>query len=296
MNFDKIPEEFITREKVVVTHDGPFQADDVFACAVLRRWLGPIKFVRTRNKKQIEEADIVVDVGGVYDPEIYRFDHHQNSYEGSKSSVGMVVDWIESIEAISSFIAAEIRSMLTDEIDDADTNGTKSAMSLLIWSMNPKWTDNNPNDFDRCFSYALQMAGNFLDSLLMQAYAKELASSVFDNMVKEQPGSIVVARQYLPDLAFEIAKRSPSAKFVVYEMKEKQWMAQCIPPLHDRTSQRVPYPEAIAGLRAEELEAVVGDLGSKLNPTAPFVHKGRFTGGAATREGAIALAEYVLSV
>ena len=32
---------------------------------------------RTRDPKLLEECDIVVDVGGVYDPEKQRYDHHQ---------------------------------------------------------------------------------------------------------------------------------------------------------------------------------------------------------------------------
>lgn len=32
---------------------------------------------RTRDQKLLDECDIVVDVGGVFDPERRRFDHHQ---------------------------------------------------------------------------------------------------------------------------------------------------------------------------------------------------------------------------
>ena len=43
------------------THDGKFHCDEVLACYMLR----------------IDECDIVVDVGGVYDPSTHRYDHHQ---------------------------------------------------------------------------------------------------------------------------------------------------------------------------------------------------------------------------
>jgi uncharacterized UPF0160 family protein len=33
--------------------------------------------VRTRDAAKLEECDIVVDVGGVYDPAKHRYDHHQ---------------------------------------------------------------------------------------------------------------------------------------------------------------------------------------------------------------------------
>ena len=33
--------------------------------------------VRTREASVLSECDIVVDVGGVYDPALHRYDHHQ---------------------------------------------------------------------------------------------------------------------------------------------------------------------------------------------------------------------------
>lgn len=35
----------------------------------------------------LDTCDIVVDVGGVYDPKIQRYDHHQRSFEHTLSSV-----------------------------------------------------------------------------------------------------------------------------------------------------------------------------------------------------------------
>lgn len=63
----------------LVTHDGTFHADDVFALAVLRRVFPHANFVRSREPEWIEAAKgrIVFDVGGAYDPELGLFDHHQ---------------------------------------------------------------------------------------------------------------------------------------------------------------------------------------------------------------------------
>lgn len=35
--------------------------------------------LRTRESSLLDECDIVVDVGGVYNPENHRYDHHQRS-------------------------------------------------------------------------------------------------------------------------------------------------------------------------------------------------------------------------
>lgn len=50
----------------VVTHNGSFHADDVFACATLYVLLnGRIRVTRTRETELIEKADVVFDVVGV---------------------------------------------------------------------------------------------------------------------------------------------------------------------------------------------------------------------------------------
>ena len=74
----------------VATHSGPFHADDVLAVALLRVFVDEEATVlRTRDLERIAQADVVVDVGGLYDPAARRFDHHQASYTGSFSSAGM---------------------------------------------------------------------------------------------------------------------------------------------------------------------------------------------------------------
>lgn len=65
--------------KVIGTHDGKFHCDEVLACAMLRL-LPEYKDAvvkRSRDPIVLEACDIVVDVGGVFDPQAHRYDHHQ---------------------------------------------------------------------------------------------------------------------------------------------------------------------------------------------------------------------------
>ena len=74
------------------THDGSFHSDEVTACAILLL-VGLIdrgKILRTREPKALEACEYVCDVGGIYDPKIKRFDHHQADYQGEMSSAGMI--------------------------------------------------------------------------------------------------------------------------------------------------------------------------------------------------------------
>ncbi len=68
---------------VLATHGGKFHCDEVFAYVVLKRALGlkapgvDHTLLRTRKAALIEAADIVWDVGGIFDAAGRRFDHHQ---------------------------------------------------------------------------------------------------------------------------------------------------------------------------------------------------------------------------
>jgi uncharacterized UPF0160 family protein len=90
---------FLKSKLTVVTHNGRFHTDDVFAVAVLELVFEKshnIEIIRTRDEKIIKTADIVVDVGGEYNPEKNKFDHHQLGGAGTHdnkipmASVGLV--------------------------------------------------------------------------------------------------------------------------------------------------------------------------------------------------------------
>ena len=72
---------------VIVTHNGKFHADESLAVAILKRLpeYKSAKVIRTRDISIINTADVVVDVGGVYDPKTYRYDHHQPSFRDTFS-------------------------------------------------------------------------------------------------------------------------------------------------------------------------------------------------------------------
>lgn len=44
-------------------------------------FLPDIDLIRTRDPAKLDESDIVLDVGGVYDPSKHRYDHHQRGFE-----------------------------------------------------------------------------------------------------------------------------------------------------------------------------------------------------------------------
>src|SRR3989344_9449703 len=90
--------------KKLITHDGSFHADDIFAAAAISMMLEKegksFEIIRTRDPEVIntgnKDEKYVFDVGGVYDEEKNLFDHHQKGGAGKGphnidySSLGLV--------------------------------------------------------------------------------------------------------------------------------------------------------------------------------------------------------------
>lgn len=70
-------------EKVIGTHDGEFHCDECLAVGLLKLLpeFTQAAVVRTRDPAVLEQCDIIVDVGGLYDVKLRRFDHHQRGFE-----------------------------------------------------------------------------------------------------------------------------------------------------------------------------------------------------------------------
>ncbi|CAO3656258.1 unnamed protein product [Mucor fragilis] len=68
--------------KTIGTHSGHFHCDEALAVSLLKKTkeFTGAQLIRTRDANKLAECDIVVDVGGVYDPATHRYDHHQRGF------------------------------------------------------------------------------------------------------------------------------------------------------------------------------------------------------------------------
>ncbi|CAG2120178.1 unnamed protein product, partial [Medioppia subpectinata] len=73
----------------VGTHDGIFHCDEILACFLLKQLsqYSNAQIIRTRDESVLKELDVVVDVGGVYDANRHRYDHHQRDFTHTLSSI-----------------------------------------------------------------------------------------------------------------------------------------------------------------------------------------------------------------
>ena len=117
----------------VVTHDGVFHADEVFAVALLKilcKLSGQTKIVRTRDKDFLEKAKsdseiFVIDVGQSLWRERKNFDHHQDV--NIRSAFGLVVaaylqELVRGVEVPLHGIFTRKFMQFVDTIDDWDCN------------------------------------------------------------------------------------------------------------------------------------------------------------------------------
>lgn len=76
-------EETPPSELVIGTHSGTFQADEALGVWMLRQLpeYHESRVVRSRDSEVHKDLDIVIDVGGVYDHDAKRYDHHQRGFD-----------------------------------------------------------------------------------------------------------------------------------------------------------------------------------------------------------------------
>lgn len=108
------------------THNGTFHCDEALAVSMLKllpKFAGHA-ILRTRDEAKLSTCDIVVDVGGVYDAEKQRFDHHQKTFdatfEGKQtklSSAGLVYKHFGK-EIIQVLATASLAKPLDDKTVD----------------------------------------------------------------------------------------------------------------------------------------------------------------------------------
>jgi uncharacterized UPF0160 family protein len=263
----------------VVTHSGPFHADEAFACALLRIFLGQtLELVRTRDPAIISRADLVLDVGGEYDPRRGRFDHHQRTYHGPLSSAGMVLSWLEHTGKVASGFASQLRKDWVEYIDAVDngrrqpTNGVPCIVTIVAALGEQAHA---PDELDARFMDAVAMCEGILRGLCANERRNHEDSSAVEEAMRraEAAGSrvLVFDRHYKWKRAyFQHGGAHHPSDYVLFPDEEGSWRLLGIPADDGSTRVRRPLPIEWAGLVDDELSRVVGV------PGAEFCHKNRF--------------------
>jgi uncharacterized UPF0160 family protein len=294
-------------KKKLITHNGSFHADDVFATAVLSLMLEKnnqnLEIIRTRDPEVIKNGDYVFDVGGIYDEDKNRFDHHQKDFKEKRengilySSFGLV--WKKFGKEL---IESEKEIKLVDEklvapIDASDNgfdlvenkyNISPYYIESFFYSMRPSWSENDLSN-DQMFLKSVEIAKEVLSREIIQAkdsiLVEELVLSIYKNTKNKR---IIVLNE---DYPYEyVLNKFPEPLFVIYPRTDNvSFGVRAIREDPKTFKNRKNFPISWAGLRDEELQKITGV------EDAIFCHRALFLAVAKTKEGAIKLAELALN-
>ncbi|KGJ93522.1 MYG1 family protein [Colwellia psychrerythraea] len=285
-------------DKVIATHNGSFHADDVFSIAALKNIFPSFKLIRTRDLDVISKADIVIDVGGEYDADAGRFDHHQRGGAGERengipySSFGLIwkkygLKICQNNQEVADSVDAGLVSTI-DAIDCGHVEGVPQGISLsqTISMFNPTWQEDS--HFDTCFEEAVDFASRVLTRFIASASggisAKDLVAKAIDEA--EDP-RVIVLEKYIP-WKRTVHALSAEALYMIYPSPTGQWRIQTVPVEPGSFEDRKPLPMQWAGLSDDALKEVTGI------DDAMFCHNGLFIAGAESFESTMKMAAIAL--
>ena len=285
--------------KTIATHNGNFHADDVFSIAALKSLFPSFKLIRTRDLALIAKADIVIDVGGEYDADTDRFDHHQRGGAGERengipySSFGLIwqkygVEICEGNKDVAKAVDSGLVSTI-DAIDCGHVEGVTKGITLsqTISMFNPTWQEDT--HFDTCFDEAVEFASRVLTRFIASANggisAKAIVAKAIENA--EDP-RVIVLEKYTP-WKRTVHALSEEALYMIYPSQTGQWRIQTVPVEIGSFENRKSLPKQWAGLSDEALQEATGI------DDAMFCHNGLFIAGAESFESTMKMASIALN-
>lgn len=288
----------------IVTHNGTFHADELFAIATLLIFLDgkPSEIIRTRDRAIIDSADYVVDVGGTYEPEKHRYDHHQQGGGGKReneipySSFGLVWKHFGELVSGSPAVARAIDEQMCFPVDMGDNGYDYYGLiridvePLLIQTIVAKFRpslDSSAELQDERFAELLVFMRRTLE-LTIQVERDTQEGMKF---VEAAYQSAIDKRVIVLDKPYQWHTTIAAHPEPLYVVKPKSvgtdWDVECVRDNPYGFENRKNLPSAWAGLIETDgrLPEVTGV------PDAVFCHNRRYIAVARSKEGAMKLAQ-----
>jgi len=316
--------------KVIGTHSGTFQCDEAMGVWLLRQLpeFRNSKVVRSRDKSVLDPLDIVIDVGGVYDHAIKRYDHHQRGFEErftpdgvTKLSASGLVYRHYGKEVISElypslseehldFAFTKMYESFMEAIDAIDTGvevapevkfRDNTGLSSRVARMNPRWNEEVTNEIaDRKFEEASNMCGDDFCNVLSEIIESQIPAlnlveqALLSRFEVDKSGEIMMFPSGgLPwkKHLYTLEKKhrvDPLVKYVLYTDQSGMWRIQAVTEEGFAFKNRLSLPESWRGVRDEDLATI-----AKI-PGCTFCHAAGFIGGNKSFEGVLEMARVAL--
>lgn len=314
----------------LVTHSTNFHADDICATAVLKLYFKhfypKMKVVvkRSLDEKVIESADIVYDIGKIYDPKKLRFDHHQKGGAAVRengiqyAAFGLV--WkhfgldlcmchyysvvgkkAKKTQAQKMFDIVEKRLVChidgmdnwqmtyKETFNDAAVFTIDNYFEMCKVAVSSKDSDiaKTNKAFDKEFFRLVPFMEGVLEHILTYAVYKERDESQALKMYeKAKDKRIIICDRFY---YFNFAK-FPEPLLVVYPNPRGGWGAKNVRKNEDDYDARFYFPKSWRGLTEGDLENVSGITG------ANFCHNSGFLATANSKSAILELVEKAFAI
>ncbi len=217
------------------THDGVFHCDEVLGCYLLMILFPQASIVRTRDPERLECCDIVLDVGGVYNPQNHRYDHHQKTFQHTMStlknpiissdvrlsSAGLIYhhfgkDIVKKMlhsenETMIDYVYNKLYQSFVQEIDGID-NGipafdgeplyhVHTHIGNRVKRLNKSWNSKGTWDENEHFQKAMELVGNEFENYAttfrdVDYPAREIVHEAIQNRRNVHPSGEIMELQH----------------------------------------------------------------------------------------------------
>jgi uncharacterized UPF0160 family protein len=293
----------------LATHNSGFHADDVFATACLKIYFEDYKnqeteIVRSRDEEILNDADIVFDVGMIYDPKHNRFDHHQTGGAGTRgefdipySSFGLIWKHFGSELTENSSIHQTIDEKFVQQICAADTGAVDFSIKDLDWNawtfdsvvklFYPEKVDDDKQSYE-AFIKCVEIAKSILEKIILK-YTKKYKDTISVNEIYEKTDDkriLIFDKYYSYTNALE--DKSEVIYVIFPDSNKKTYRIKAVTEIDNHLNIKKPFPKPWRGKWRKELQQITG------LDKAEFVHNVGFLAAANDLETAIRMAEISL--
>ncbi|GAW81764.1 hypothetical protein, conserved [Plasmodium gonderi] len=315
-------------EKVIGTHSGRFHTDEILASVMLKFLpeYKDAKIIRTRDQEKLDKCDIVIDVGGVYDHEKKRYDHHQKEFNGTLddshdirlSSAGLIYKHYGKDVFREGFnitdenkvntLYDKIYTAFIESVDALD-NGINQYEGIAKYQINttlqnrvnrfnPNFLDEEANEDERFMLASQIVKEEFINFVHYYSNVWYHAKSITLEAVKNRfnfhkSGKVIFLQKHCPyyDHVYDIEEElniKDEILFCIYQDRYQNYRCGTISKKNEAFTIRLPFPKSFRGLKDEELEKVSNIKG------LTFVHYSGFTSGGKNVDCLVKLVEETL--
>lgn len=289
----------------IATHNGSFHTDDVFAIAVLQELFPDAEIIRSRDDEVLKAADIVVDVGKIFDPDKKRFDHHQRSAGARPNGIlysgfGLVWQayglkfcdgnkelWQRIDQQLVQHIDAHDNGQKTYQVDKTEVEPYLIEDIIRLYNPSP-FDDTEANSYDARFFEAVAFAAGILKRLKKKEQDALAGEAAFMNAYRATDDK----RYVVLDKGLPFKQRildMPDLLYVVFPYETgESWLVEAVPVAPGSFESRRPLPTEWRGLDQSKLRDITGVA------DATFCHNTGFVGGAVSKDGALQLLKKAL--